>query len=241
MGISQLVVQNGSRSGQRSREQPSREHGHLRRRTGQDNVRGGGTGIRKTILCSPAQIPKSAPTRLQRCVHPVACVEPSRKREALLVRDAHALRGHISQGRRTGERGQGRESEDGYPSGTSKVFPILGLSPWFSAEVTQEVLPWVYVNGGKPSLVISTLEALAVLVSLKMFYGEQPAIGKQKVTVAPAWTDQPRDRICTQQINDLNVPSVRGADGVVGVYEAHVHEGCCRVDPPELGIERQIK
>ena len=92
----------------RSREQPGREHGHLRRRTGQD-VRGGGIGTRKTIPCSPVQVPESAPTRLNqevtfvRCVHPVASVEPSRKREALLVRNADAPGGHISQGRRTGE------------------------------------------------------------------------------------------------------------------------------------------
>ena len=75
------------------------------------------------------------------------------------------------------------------PVGNKQGVPDPWLSPWFSAEVTQEVLPWVYVKGGKPSLIISTLEALAVLVSLKMFYGEQPAIGKKKITVAPAWTD----------------------------------------------------
>ena len=67
--------------------------------------------------------------------------------------------------------------------------PDPWLSPWFSVEITQEVLPWVYEKGGKPSLIISTLEALAVLVSLKMFYGEQPESGKKKVTVAPTWTD----------------------------------------------------
>ena len=67
--------------------------------------------------------------------------------------------------------------------------PDPWLSPWFSVEITPEVLPWVYDKGGKPSLMISTLEALAVLVSLKMFYGEQPASGKKKVTVAPTWTD----------------------------------------------------
>ena len=66
--------------------------------------------------------------------------------------------------------------------------PDPWLSPWFSAEVTQEVLPWVHEKGGKPFLVISTLEALAVLKSLKM-HREQPAIGKKKVTVALAWTD----------------------------------------------------
>ena len=60
--------------------------------------------------------------------------------------------------------------------------PDPWLSPWFSVEITPEVLPWVYEKGGKPSLIISTLEALAVLVSLKMFYGEQPESGKKKVT-----------------------------------------------------------
>ena len=67
--------------------------------------------------------------------------------------------------------------------------PDPWLSPWFSVEITPEVLPWVYEKGGKLSLIIWTLEATAVLVSLKMFYGEQPASGKKKVTVAPTWTD----------------------------------------------------
>ena len=44
-------------------------------------------------------------------------------------------------------------------------------------------------NSSAASSIISTLEALAVLVSLKMFYREQPESGKKKVTVAPTWTD----------------------------------------------------
>ena len=45
---------------------------------------------------------------------------------------------------------------------------------------------------------------------------------------------QPRERICTQQINDHFVPSVRGTHEIVGMREAHVHEGGCRVDPSPL-------
>ena len=67
--------------------------------------------------------------------------------------------------------------------------PDPWLSPWFSAEITRDLLPWVYEKGDKPSLVISTLEALAVLTALKTFYGDQPRTEKQKVTVAPTWTD----------------------------------------------------
>ena len=71
----------------------------------------------------------------------------------------------------------------------TRGIPDPWLSPSFSVEITPEVLPWVYEKGGKPSLIISTLEALAVLVSLKMFYGEQLESGKKKVTMAPTWTD----------------------------------------------------
>ena len=49
--------------------------------------------------------------------------------------------------------------------------PDPWLSSWFSAEITRDLLPWVYEKGDKPSLVISTLEALAVLTALKTFYG----------------------------------------------------------------------
>ena len=108
--------------------------------------------------------------------------------------------------------------------------PDPWLSPWFSVEITPEVLPWVYEKGGKPSLIISTLEALAVLVSLKMFYGEQPASGKKKVTVAPTWTDN-RGNGSALNIDDNEVPSVRSTHGIVSIHEAHVHEGGCRVDP----------
>ena len=47
-------------------------------------------------------------------------------------------------------------------------------SQWFSAEITDEMWPWVYETGGRPPLIISALEALAVILALKMFYGEDP-------------------------------------------------------------------
>ena len=42
---------------------------------------------------------------------------------------------------------------------------------------------------------------------------------------------QLRERICTDQINDDEVPTVRSTHGVISLHEAHVHEGGCRVDP----------
>ena len=43
--------------------------------------------------------------------------------------------------------------------------PDPWLSPWFSAEITRDLLPWVYEKGDKNSLV-------------KTFYGEQPRTEK---------------------------------------------------------------
>ena len=50
-------------------------------------------------------------------------------------------------------------------------------------------MPWVYAEGEKPALIIATLEALAVLVSLRAFYGREAPDGRTRVTVAPIWID----------------------------------------------------
>ena len=42
-------------------------------------------------------------------------------------------------------------------------------SDWFTLEIHEGDFPWVFGKGSKLSLVISTLEALAVLVSLKLY------------------------------------------------------------------------
>ena len=63
------------------------------------------------------------------------------------------------------------------------------LSPWFSLEITHAEWPWVFAKSQKASLIISTLEALAVLVALKLRYGEEPGRSKERVRIAPTLTD----------------------------------------------------
>ena len=46
------------------------------------------------------------------------------------------------------------------------------LSLWYSYELFREEWPWILENGDKPAHVILTLEALAVLVALKWFFGD---------------------------------------------------------------------
>ena len=62
-------------------------------------------------------------------------------------------------------------------------------SRWFSHEVRQADWPWVFSKGGKPLLVISTLEALAVLMALNLFH-RPPTVQQRTATrVVPTWTD----------------------------------------------------
>ena len=65
----------------------------------------------------------------------------------------------------------------------------LSSSPWFALEITEDEWTWVFAKGRKAALVISTLEALAVLIALKLQYGEKPGREKKRVVIAPSLTD----------------------------------------------------
>ena len=79
------------------------------------------------------------------------------------------------------------------------------LSPWFSYELTRK--DWIYERGDKPSLVISTLEALAVLISLKLFFGNEPKKGRTKVQVIPTWTDNRGNGSVLNKLMSTKFPS----------------------------------
>ena len=64
----------------------------------------------------------------------------------------------------------------------------LWTSRWFSLELKRESWPWVYEISDKPSLLLSTLEALAVLFSLILFFDDIQPEFRTKVQVAPTWT-----------------------------------------------------
>ena len=63
--------------------------------------------------------------------------------------------------------------------------------------ITREDFPWVYERGDKPALLISTFEALAVLVALKIYYGDESGRNTTSVTLVPTFTDN----------NEMDMPS----------------------------------
>ena len=60
-------------------------------------------------------------------------------------------------------------------------------------ELRREDWPWIYERGDKPALIISSIESLAILIALKLFYGSNGCEEGGKVMVAPTWTDNRRN------------------------------------------------
>ena len=54
-----------------------------------------------------------------------------------------------------------------FPEVDTSGVPNLARSKRFAPEITKEDFPWIYDRGDTPSRVISTLEALGVLLALK--------------------------------------------------------------------------
>ena len=63
------------------------------------------------------------------------------------------------------------------------------MSTCFSLEISKSEFPWIFEKGDKPSLVISTLEALAILVSLKLRFGNVADTEDKRVLIVPSVTD----------------------------------------------------
>ena len=76
-------------------------------------------------------------------------------------------------------------------------------SYWFSHEITRHEFPWVFERGDKPSLLISSLASLAVLIALQLFFPLDSEHSKKKISVIPTWTDNRGERVGIEQI-DVN-------------------------------------
>ena len=80
-------------------------------------------------------------------------------------------------------------------------------SQWFSFEVTREDFPWIFEKGQRPSLVISTLEALAILIALKLKFGEEPDVDDASVLIVPSATDNRGNGAVLNKLMSTRFPS----------------------------------
>ena len=77
----------------------------------------------------------------------------------------------------------------------------------FSLEISKEDFPWIFEKGDKPSLVISTLEALAILISLKLRFGDAPDSDDTKVLIVPSITDNRGNGAVLNKLMTTRFPS----------------------------------
>ena len=186
---------------------------HLRRRTRQGDVRGGGariraplprttlpiyvtpslqlgevgTGLREVFPVSPCSTALSSPD----IIHALwKCIRGRRLRELT---------------RKPARKGPGLGGWVPVTKSEGKLDPWL--SPWFSYELIRTDWPWIFEKGDKPSLIISTLEALAVLISLKLFFGDEPKRERTKVQVVPTWTDNRGNGSALNKLMSTKFPS----------------------------------
>ena len=94
-----------------------------------------------------------------------------------------------------------------YPARNSKGELDPWCSDWFSLEISKEDFPWIFEKGDKPSLVISTLEALAILISLKLRFGDAPDYDDTKVLIVPSITDNRGNGAVLNKLMTTRFPS----------------------------------
>ena len=69
-----------------------------------------------------------------------------------------------------------------------------GIGGWLPArgadgKIMESEFPWVFERGGKPSLVISSLESLAVVIELEVFFPGGSSHSRKRLSIIPTWTD----------------------------------------------------
>ena len=77
----------------------------------------------------------------------------------------------------------------------------------YSHEITEAERPWIFERGEKPARVISTLEALAVLMGLKLFYGDKAQGAHAHIQMIPSFTDNRGKRSAFNKLMTNKYPS----------------------------------
>ena len=86
-------------------------------------------------------------------------------------------------------------------------------------EIKRNDFPWIFEKGDRPSLVNSTLEALAILVALKLRFGEAPDAGDKRVLVFPSITDNRGNGAALNKLMSTRFPLLGSTHGTRDLHE----------------------
>ena len=104
------------------------------------------------------------------------------------------------------------------------VAPVVWSSRWFSMEIEKCSWPWIFDNGDTPSLVISALEALAVLVALKLFRWEESSAPESKIMVVRTWTG---NDAALSNLMTTKFPALAILMEIAAHVKRDAYAGCC--------------
>ena len=77
----------------------------------------------------------------------------------------------------------------------------------FFGNYTREGFPWIFEKRNRPSLVISTLEAFAMLVALKLRFGRDPDPDDTRVLIVPSISDNRGNGAALNKLMSTRFPS----------------------------------
>ena len=100
-----------------------------------------------------------------------------------------------------------RQARGWFPARDEKGKLNPWMSYWFSLEITREDHLCTFEKGEIPSLVISTLEALDILVAVKLWFGEEPDSDYTRVLIVPSITDNRGNGAALNELMSTRFPS----------------------------------
>ena len=88
---------------------------------------------------------------------------------------------------------------------------------WFSPEITSDEWPRVFEKSSKPALNNPMLEALAVLVALKVYNDEEPSRNRSSIRIVPTTADNQGNGAALNKLMTTRYP----ASAVLMEHAAH--------------------
>ena len=107
--------------------------------------------------------------------------------------------------------------------------PRTHTSLLFSHEINRDELPWIFERSGKPSLMISSLEALAVIVALKVFFPTSRTDSRRKIDLVPTWTDNRGNGSALNKLMSTRFPASALLMELATHMKEETHKGECSV------------
>ena len=110
----------------------------------------------------------------------------------------------------------------------------------FLGNHTRGFFPWIFEKENRPSLVISTLEAFARLVALKLRFGQDPEPDDTRVLIVPSITDNRGNGAALNKLMSTRFPSSTVLKELASFMKARGMRAAVECAPRECNREADL-